>query len=79
MSGRPVEGVDEKPRRVGKNRVGQIPIYTPLQKVNMSVGVTSLGPVEPAIRDAVAEYRDEHDHPNYNSALKAMLEEVNAD
>jgi len=45
----------------------------------MTVGVTTLGPIEPATRDAVADYRDEHDHPNYNAAVKALLEEVDAD
>ena len=43
------------------------------------VGVTTIGPVEPATRDAVAEYRDEHDYPNYDTAIKAMLEEVTAE
>jgi hypothetical protein len=38
--------------------------------------VTSVGPLTPDVRDKVAAYRDEHDHPNYNSALQAMLEEV---
>ena len=64
---------------MGKNGKGQNGIYTPHKKRYMSVGVTTIGPVETATRDAVAEYRDEHDHPNYNSALKAMLEEVDAD
>jgi hypothetical protein len=45
----------------------------------MAVNVTSLGPVEPSVRDAVAEYRDENNYPNYNAALQAMLEEVTAE
>jgi len=30
-------------------------------------------------RDRLAEFRDTHGYPNYNSALQAMLEEVNAE
>lgn len=44
--------------------------------MSSSVGATTIGPVEHSVRDAVAEYRDEHDYPNYNAALQAMLEEV---
>lgn len=28
-----------------------------------------------ATREALAEYRDEHDHPNYNEALQDLLED----
>ncbi|WP_247010818.1 hypothetical protein [Halorientalis litorea] len=44
--------------------------------MSSSVGATTIGPVEHSVRDAVAEYRDENDHPNYNAALQALLEEV---
>ena len=37
---------------------------------------TTVGPLEPSVRDDLAEYRDEHGYPSYNSALQAMLEEV---
>jgi hypothetical protein len=47
--------------------------------MSTTVGATTIGPVEHSVRDAVADYRDEHDYPNYNSALQAMLEEVDAD
>ena len=47
--------------------------------MSSSVGATTIGPVEHSVRDAVAEFRDQNDYPNYNSALQAMLEEVNAD
>lgn len=42
----------------------------------MSLGIASVGPVEADVRDRVAEYRDDNDHPNYNEALKALLEEA---
>lgn len=29
-----------------------------------------------AVRDSLAEYRDEHDHPNMNDAIKALLSEA---
>jgi len=44
--------------------------------MSSSVGATTIGPVEHSVRDKVAEYRDLNDHPNYNAALQAMLEEV---
>lgn len=40
----------------------------------MSLGTTSVGPVEDTVRDRLKAYRDEGDHPNYNEALKALLE-----
>ena len=30
-------------------------------------------------REALAEYRDTNGHPNYDTALQAMLEEVDAE
>lgn len=40
---------------------------------------TSVGPLEPAVRDAIRAYRDQNGHPNYNEALQAMLKEVNGE
>lgn len=42
----------------------------------MTMGIASVGPVEAEVRDRVAEYRDEQGLPNYNEALKALLEEA---
>lgn len=39
-----------------------------------TVGGTTVGPVEPELRDRLAEYRDEHGHPNYNEALRSLLD-----
>jgi len=40
---------------------------------------TTVGPLEPAVRDDLAAYRDEQSLPNYNAALKSLLgEEDNA-
>jgi len=36
-------------------------------------------PVGSSTRDRVADYRDEHGHPNYDEALQAMLAEVSAE
>jgi len=47
--------------------------------MSSSVGATTIGPVEHSVRDAVAEYRDEHGHPNYNEAIQAMLAEVDVE
>jgi len=47
--------------------------------MSSSVVATSIGPVNPSVRDEIAEYRDTHGYPNYNTALQAMLEEVNAE
>jgi hypothetical protein len=39
-----------------------------------SVGThTNIGPVEYSVRDRLKDYRDRHDHPNYNSALDELL------
>jgi hypothetical protein len=63
---------------VGSSRVN---IYDKLESEDMSstVGATTIGPVEHSVRDRVAEYRDENGHPNYNTALQAMLEEVDVE
>ncbi|WP_251341969.1 hypothetical protein [Haloplanus halophilus] len=40
----------------------------------MAVGGTTVGPLESEIRDRLADYRDEHGHPNYNEALRSLLD-----
>lgn len=40
---------------------------------------TSIATVSEETREAVANYRDEHDYPNYDAALSALLEEVTAE
>jgi len=67
---------------VGKHpNCRQNTIYRGRQSRGMSspVVATSIGPVNPSVRDEIAEYRDTHGYPNYNTALQAMLEEVNAE
>lgn len=39
----------------------------------MDITTVSVGS---AVRDSLAEYRDEHDHPNMNDAIKALLSEA---
>ena len=39
----------------------------------MAIEITTVGPLEPATRDALADFRDERDLPNYNTAVKALL------
>jgi len=39
---------------------------------------TSLGAVSYSTRDAVAEYRDNHNLPNYDAALRQLLKEADA-
>jgi len=39
---------------------------------------TSIGTVSYSTRDAVAEYRDNHDLPNYDAALRQLLQEAGA-
>lgn len=34
---------------------------------------TTVGPLEPEVRDAVAAYRDEHGHKTYNETLAALV------
>lgn len=40
----------------------------------MGIGPTTVGPVEPEVRDALADYRDAEGHANYNAALRPLLE-----
>ena len=39
----------------------------------MAVGGTTVGPLEPETRDRLARFRDREGHPNYNEALRALL------
>lgn len=45
----------------------------------MAVGVTSVGPLEPEVRDQLADYRDREGYPNYNAALRSLLDMENND
>jgi hypothetical protein len=38
--------------------------------------VASIGPLDPTVRDRVAAFRDERGLPNYNEAVRTLLEEV---
>lgn len=40
----------------------------------MAVGGTTVGPIEPEVRDRLAEYRDREGYANYNETLRALLE-----
>jgi len=40
----------------------------------MAVGGTTVGPLEPEVRDLLADYRDREGHANYNEALRSLLE-----
>jgi hypothetical protein len=42
----------------------------------MALSRTCIGAVTPETRDAVASYRDENDLPNYDAALRALLEDA---
>jgi len=42
--------------------------------MGMVVGGTTIGPRDPEVRDRLAESRDAEGHPNYNEALRALLE-----
>jgi hypothetical protein len=42
----------------------------------MSLSRTCIGAVSPETRDAVAEYRDANDLPNYDAALQHLLEDA---
>lgn len=41
----------------------------------MAVGGTTVGPLEETVRDELAEFRDREGFPNYNEALRALLED----
>lgn len=40
----------------------------------MAIGGTTIGPIEPELRDKIAEFRDREGHPHYNAALEALYE-----
>jgi len=44
----------------------------------MSLSRTCIGAVSPETRDAVAEYRDKNELPNYDAAIRSLLEEAGA-
>lgn len=44
----------------------------------MAMDRTSLGAVSYSTRDAVAKYRDNHNLPNYDAALRQLLKEADA-
>lgn len=44
----------------------------------MAMDRTSLGAGSYSTRDAVAEYRDNHNLPNYDAALRQLLKEAGA-
>lgn len=46
--------------------------------VLMSLSRTSIGAVSTEARDAVAEYRDQNDLPNYDAAIRALLKDAGA-
>lgn len=41
----------------------------------MAVGGTTVGPLDPSVRDQLADYRDREGYSNYNEALQALLED----
>ena len=43
----------------------------------MPVGGTTVGPLESEVRDQLADYRDREGHPNYNEALRSLLNKEN--
>jgi hypothetical protein len=44
----------------------------------MPLEATTVGPIGHDTRDAVAQYRDENNLPNYDAALRTLLEEAGA-
>jgi hypothetical protein len=45
----------------------------------MPVSGTTVGPITPETRDRIKEFRDRTDQPNYNAALRTLLEEATED
>jgi hypothetical protein len=45
----------------------------------MPVSGTTVGPVTPETRDRLKEFRDQRDQPNYNAALRTLLEAATED
>lgn len=44
----------------------------------MPVGGTTIGPVDPEVRDRLAKYRDREGFRNYNEAIETLLSQENA-
>lgn len=42
----------------------------------MPIGGTTIGPLEPEVRDRIANYRDREGYSSYNSALRGLLEKT---
>jgi hypothetical protein len=40
--------------------------------------ITTVG-MHPDTRDQIKEFRDQHDHPNYDAALRTLLDEATDD
>lgn len=47
--------------------------------IHMPVSGTTVGPITPETRDRIKEFRDRTDQPNYNAALRTLLEEATED
>jgi hypothetical protein len=54
-------------------------IYAPLLFSNTMAVVTTVGPLREQTRDRLKAYRDRDDHPNYDAALQALLEDAGVD
>jgi hypothetical protein len=37
---------------------------------------TTVGPLTPETRNRIRDFRDKRDHPNYDAALRTLLEEA---
>lgn len=44
----------------------------------MPVGGTTIGPLDPSVRDRLADFRDREEYPNYNEAVKALIERADS-
>ena len=42
----------------------------------MAIGGTTVGPITEETRDKLASYRDEEGFPNYETALRSLLEKA---
>jgi hypothetical protein len=40
---------------------------------------TTVGPITPETRDRIKDFRDQKDQPNYDAALRTLLEEATED
>lgn len=45
----------------------------------MPISRATVGPLSNEVRDAIAEYRDREGYPNYNEAMKGLLEDAYRD